>query len=140
MIRIKFVLTFLAVTFVFTVLPAITLAIPNDGNRGGILPSQIVPCDGPDCDLSAFVQLANNIIKFLIGIVVIGSVLVFAFAGFKYMTAQGDESKIKSAHEMFKKVAFGLLVTLTAWLFVDILLSQLTGKGLNEWLGFLNTS
>ena len=103
------------------------------GTSHDIIPSKIVPCD-TDCGWVDFIELAKNIIRFLIGLIIAGSVLVFAYAGFKYMTALGDENKIKSAHEMFRKLIWGLIVALIAWLLVDILLSALTGEGLDSWL------
>ena len=101
-------------------------------NDSGILPSKIVACTGADdCNTRAFLQSFYNLIKFIIGIVIIASALVFAWAGFMYMTAQGDENKVKKAHSIFYKVIVGLIVALVAWLIVSVLLGQLTGKDLD---------
>ncbi len=99
-----------------------------------LFPSSIVPCsDGTKCNLSDFVTLAGNIIKFLVAIAITGSVLVFAYAGFKYMTARGNSSEINKAHGMFGTVAVGLILVLTAWLIVSSLLKVLTGKDLDTY-------
>ena len=121
------------IALTFTTVPLLAFANSHEIIQGGL-----VPCDGLDCDWEDFVQLANNIIRFLISVILIGSVGVFAYAGFRYMTALGDEQKIKQAHEMFKKVVWGLILALVAWLLVDVLLSLLTGRGgLNDWLNFI---
>ncbi len=98
-----------------------------------LFPEQLVPCDGPDCDLSSLATGLGRLMKFLIAIVVTGSVLVFAWVGIKYMMNQGDASKVKSAHEIFKHVAIGLALVLGAWLIVSTLLSLLTDKNLDEY-------
>ncbi len=99
----------------------------------GLFPSQLVPCDGPDCNLSSFSTLAGNILKFLIAITITGAVLVFAYAGFKYMTARGDSGEIKKAHGIFSHVVIGIIIVLVAWLVVSTLLSMLTGKSLEDY-------
>ncbi len=96
----------------------------------GIVPN----CQGDECNFSHFVQLAQNILDFLIKIVVVGSVIVFAWAGFKYMTAGGNSSKIHEAHSIFKHVALGLILALVAWLIISTLLAVLTGKDLKDTL------
>ncbi len=98
-----------------------------------LFPEQLVPCDGPDCDLSSLATGLGRIMKFLIAIVVTGSVLVFAWVGIKYMMNQGDANKVRSAHEIFKHVAIGLALVLAAWLIVSTLLSLLTGKNLDDY-------
>ncbi len=99
---------------------------------GSLFPEKLVPCDGPDCNLGKLAEGAGNLLKFLIGITVVGSVLVFAWAGFKYMSNLGDAAKVKQAHGIFKNVAIGLVVVLSAWLIVSTLLKLLTGSNLNE--------
>jgi len=101
-------------------------------HAGSLIPSQLVTCNGPDCNMSSFAQLASNVLRFLIGITVTGSVIVIAWAGFKYMTARGNTSEINRAHDIFMHIAIGLVIVLVAWLVVSTLLKVLTGKDLNE--------
>ncbi len=92
----------------------------------------LVPCDGPDCNLGSLATGVNNLLKFIINITVTGAALLFAWAGFQYMTAQGDEGKIKQAHSIFWKVFVGLIIVLAAWLVVSTILKVLTGEDLNQ--------
>ena len=60
-------------------------------------------------------------IKYLLALVVkvgipVGSVF-FVWAGFLYFTAQGNESKLASAHKTFKYALIGIGVILASWLF-----------------------
>ncbi len=96
----------------------------------------LVPdCGGKatECGLSDFVLLINNIIKFTVKLVISVSVIVFAWAGFKYLTNRGDTGKVKEAHGIFMKVIVGLLIVLLAWLIVNTILKLLTGKDLRGW-------
>ncbi|HEX4799435.1 MAG TPA: hypothetical protein VFV22_02770, partial [Candidatus Paceibacterota bacterium] len=43
----------------------------------------IVPCDGTDCTTGSVVTLANNILRFLIGISVLLATIMIAWGGFK---------------------------------------------------------
>lgn len=61
--------------------------------------------------------LINALIQ--IGLVVI--VLAFMWAGFKYVTAFGDETKIKDAHKIFKYTVIGAAVLLGARALSEIL-------------------
>ncbi len=52
-----------------------------------------------------------SIVKFVAGIVL---VIYFILAGFKYVTARGDETKIKAAHSMLTWTAVGGAILLGA--------------------------
>ncbi|PCI29644.1 hypothetical protein COB55_01735 [Candidatus Wolfebacteria bacterium] len=95
---------------------------------------RLVPCDD-DCGFNHLVELVNNIINFLIFYVSIPvAAIVFAVAGFKYVTAAGNESKIKEAHGMFSKVVVGLIIALSAFLIVELITSNLLGDDVNIFL------
>lgn len=105
--------------------------LPIIASAAGLLPDYIVPdCKGSTCNLGHFAILIGNILKFIIGITVLGSVLAFAWAGFLYLTNLGDETKVRKAHGIFTKVAVGLIITISAWLIVSTILSLLTGEDL----------
>jgi hypothetical protein len=73
--------------------------------------------------------LVFNVINFVIFLGVIFSSLAFAYAGFLYITAQGDTTKIKNATKIFTGVAVGLLLAFTSFLVIKLITSSL---GLNE--------
>ncbi|HMO78678.1 MAG TPA: hypothetical protein PJ997_00630 [Candidatus Paceibacterota bacterium] len=87
----------------------------------------LVPCvgpradGGPKCDLNAVGTLLVNIIKFAINIGLVLSAIGFAWAGFLYMTAAGNSSQISKAHGVFKKILFGFLFAISAYLIVDLI-------------------
>jgi hypothetical protein len=118
-------------TFLFlAIIPVLTFAA---GNPDGTLAPKLVPDCAPHCSWVHLVQLANNLLNFLIYISIIVAAIMFAYAGFLYMSDGGSMSKVKEAHGIFTSVAVGIIIVLVAWLGIDTLLKSLTGKGLKEW-------
>lgn len=89
----------------------------------------LVPCDGADCGYDDFIQLITNVINFLVKAAIAFSAIVFAYAGWLYLTSGGDTGKIKQAHELFIKVLWGFLFALGAFLIVQLITKSLGLKG-----------
>lgn len=104
----------LSVVVLLTLLPVVAFA-----------QSGLIPCDGvsPKCGFADIIQLANNIINFLIIVSIPLAVITFMYAGFLYLTAGGNEGKIKQAHSIFWKVLWGFIIILTAWLIVELIIN-----------------
>ena len=82
-------------------------------------PSNYGPCE--------FVQLINNILRFLIGISAIIGVVMFMYAGFLLVTSQGSPGQITKAKGIFTNVVIGFVVMLSAFLIVNTILTVLVG-------------
>lgn len=103
-------------------LPVVLLAqIPNTPNTGiPNTPTNPVkfnikisnPFSGGN-DLYAFIKTIINEILIPIGGVI--AVLMIMYAGFLYVTAGGNETKIKKAHEALLYSAIGAAILLGAW-------------------------
>ena len=89
----------------------------------------LVPCD-TNCGFNDLVLLAQNVIEFLIFKIAapLGAIM-FAYAGFLYVTNAGNEGKVSEAHQIFWYVFWGLVVCLAAWLIVNFILVFLLGDG-----------
>jgi hypothetical protein len=82
------------------------------------------------CTFTDLVVLAQTVIKFLIfSLAAPIAAIMFAYAGFTYVTNGGNESKIKQAHDIFLYVFWGLIIALAAWLMVNFVLTFLLGTG-----------
>ncbi len=83
-----------------------------------------------ECDFNDLITLAQNVINFLI-FAIAGplAALMFAYAGFLYVTNRGNEGQVKQAHEIFLYVFWGLVIALGAWVFVNFILEFLLGAG-----------
>lgn len=91
--------------------------------HGGIAPGQ-------ECEFNDLVQLAQNVINFLIFKIASPlAAIMFAYAGFLYLTNGGNESKVKQAHDIFWYVFLGLVISLAAWLVVNFVLEFFLGTG-----------
>lgn len=88
-----------------------------DMAEAGILDRIVPECE--NCGFCNLIELAQNILNFLVSFAVIAAVLMFVYAGFLYMTAGGSEDKIKKAHKIFKNVFIGFLFVLASFLIVD---------------------
>lgn len=89
----------------------------------------IIDCQGVKCNSwQNLVNTANNLIVFLFRIAIALASVSFAYAGFLYVTAAGDEGKIKQAHGIFGKVLTGFVVMLVAWLLVKLILRLAGGE------------
>lgn len=93
-------------------------------------PAGVIPCSGADCDFNDLTTLVNKVIDFLLVTVAFPiSAALFAYAGFLYLTAAGDEGQVKKAHGVFLNVFWGLIFALAAWLIIDFITNVLTGSG-----------
>lgn len=114
------------VIFFFALLVALCAPLLVFGQEG------LVPCDGPECDFGHLMELIQDILNFLIAIAIPIAAVMFAYAGWLYLSGGGNQEKIKQAHKIFGSVVIGIVLVLTAWLIVNTLLSVLTGQGFNE--------
>lgn len=88
----------------------------------------LVPCGNTGqapCQACHFVVLAQNVVNWFIYISVFVAAVMFAGAGFFYLTSAGDEKKVTLAHSIFQNVFIGLLFILLGWLIVDTIMKTL---------------
>ncbi len=128
---------FLFITVVSTIMlaPVLVLAAPSSplSEPTGVMSQRLLPDCGADCSWVHLVQLASNILNFLVYLSIIAAAIMFAYAGFLYMSDGGSMDKVKKAHGIFTAVVVGIIIVLVAWLSVDTLMKSLTGKGVKEW-------
>jgi hypothetical protein len=89
----------------------------------------IVPCDGVDCNICDIAKLAQNLINAGIYIAIFLSAILFAYAGWQYMTAGGEPGKASEGKRIFWNVGVGLALILAAWLIIDLIMKVLVDQG-----------
>ncbi len=78
----------------------------------------LIPCTNK-CDLPAVFVFLNKMIESLIKVALLPiAILMFVYAGYKYITAQGNPSKTANIKRMIKHLILGIVIILTAWLAV----------------------
>lgn len=64
-----------------------------------------------------------NIIKFVMGFLGIIAVCIVLLGGFKWMTAQGSEDKVKAAKKLIGAGVTGLVIILAAFVIVNFVIT-----------------
>jgi len=82
----------------------------------------IYTCKGPDCGFDDLMKLVKSVLDYIVTITVPLSAIMFAYAGFLYMTSQGSLDKRKKANQIFTNVGIGLFFVLAAWLIVKAII------------------
>lgn len=83
-----------------------------------------------ECYFLDVMTLAQNVVNFLIFKIASPlAAVMFAYAGFLYVTNRGNESQVKQAHEIFLYVFWGLVVAIAAWVTVNYILQFFLGTG-----------
>ncbi|MCK9351455.1 MAG: hypothetical protein WCT49_04105 [Candidatus Paceibacterota bacterium] len=91
--------------------------------------------DPMECNFQAFIDLLQRIMNFLLFVLAVPlAAISFAWAGWLYLSAAGNEGNIKQAHEIFGTVALGLCIALAAWLIVHAIVK---GLGVSTTYNFL---
>lgn len=123
-ILVRLTLTTLIVGVLVTSFGGLVFAQEEEPYKG----EGIVPCTGAkgdECDFEQLVALGRRIITWLLFVAVFIAMVLFAYAGFLYMSSGGDEGKVKKAHDIFRKVIIGFIIALAAWLIVYTITSTL---------------
>lgn len=102
----------------------------------------IVPCDGSkgnECNLGALGQMFRNIIEYSIQVGLVLAAVSFAYAGWLFMSANGDSGKLTQAKNIFWRVLIGVILVMSAFLIVQIILSSLgfteeAGQWINKFI------
>ena len=85
-----------------------------------------------DCTVCDLATLAQNVINTGIFIFIFLAALLFAYAGFLYLTNEALD-KQSEARKIFGNVAIGLVVLLAAWRGVDTLMKSVLGGDFGPW-------
>lgn len=87
--------------------------------------AKIIPCVNK-CDLGSVLQLLNNVIEFLIKVLLFPvAIAMFMYAGYQYIISQGQPVKKVNVKRMVGKLILGILLILCSWVIVKTLLVSL---------------
>ncbi len=75
------------------------------------------------CDFGWLIKQINAFISFLLfDLAMPLAAIIFAYAGWLYMSSGGSGSQIEKAKGLFKKVLIGFIIALAAWLIVKTIM------------------
>ena len=124
-----FLASFLSLT-IFFVMGAILVSAQQGGidnpAQGGIDNSRTTgtnvtlqnPFRGGDSLFALLETVINNILLPIGGVL---AVLAFIYSGFLYVTAQGNETKLKTAHQALLYTSIGTAVLLGSWVLANVI-------------------
>lgn len=93
--------------------------------------SRFIKCEGAECSACNLVELGNELIIWLFGIIFLLFAVLMTIAGFGLVTSGGNTSALSSAKDKFTNAMIGILIIMSAWLIVDTLMKSLVGSGEN---------
>ena len=105
--------------------------IGSDTFAAGADPIVPAECNEGTCGLSDLATVVANIINGLIIFSVSVASIMFAYAGFLYITAGGDTGQIKKATGIFKTVAIGFVIIIVAFFGVKELVKLIANPDTN---------
>lgn len=116
------------------------ISIPSMALSAALVPCGLSPGAGVNveqtkpCEFKHAIQIIQNIINFIIIIAAPIAAIMFAYAGWLYLSAMGDTGQISKAHNVFWTVLVGFVIILSAWLIVKAI-SVLVKPEFTELLG-----
>lgn len=87
----------------------------NDKDKSGLKACTV-------CDIA---KVAQNVLNTGIYVAVFLSAILFAWAGFLYLTNVTSPNQVQKAKTLFGDVLVGLLIILSAWLIIDTIMKTL---------------
>ncbi len=86
--------------------------LKNAGNEAGLT----------SAPLEVIIGRIINVVLSLLGLVFLGLAL---YAGFKWMTAQGDSKEVDAAKDTLKNAVIGMIITVAAYALSNFIMQQL---------------
>jgi hypothetical protein len=80
---------------------------------------------GRICDFSDLIGLVQSAIGYILVLIVPIMAIVFAYAGFLYLTSGGNADKKKAAKKAMTSAVIGIIIILSAWLIVKTIVKAL---------------
>lgn len=99
----------------------------NVGSTGTQAPYKAVDASGTSANSLA--GIIGLIIKALLGLLGVIFLVLIVYAGFLWMTAQGDEDKVTKAKETIQRAVIGLVITIGAYAISAWVVDQIVTKG-----------
>ena len=93
------------------------------------LAADILPNINEDTSFTSLEALITNALNFAIGAAAVICVVMLIVAGYSYITASGDETKIEKATKTLTNAIIGLAICFIAVLLVNFVLTNILNAG-----------
>ena len=78
------------------------------------------------------VPIIASIINIVLGFLGILAVIFIIYAGFKWMTAQGNEQQVTDAKAIIKNAVIGIMIVLLSWVIVSFVIDRISESATTE--------
>ncbi len=92
-------------------------------------PGGFVNCEGASCSACDLVDMTNEIIRWLLGIIFLIFAALMTVAGFGLVTSGGNPSALNAAKAKFTNAIIGIIIVFSAWLIVNTVMVELVSDG-----------
>ncbi len=120
------ILAFLIISLCFS-LPALAEDTYTFKEKSGLNKTAEVSGYATDGDATTPEQLIGNVIYSVLGFVGVIFMVLLIYGGFIWMTAGGNEEKVKKANGILMSSVFGLIIVLSAYVISYFILKRLGG-------------
>lgn len=114
------------------VLAFMLLLVPEVSSAAGLVPG----CEGASCSACDLVSLGNNVLGWLIGVLMVVFALMLVWAGLGLVMSGGNPEAKKSAKSKLTNSLIGLVIVLASFLIVDTLMRALLSGEEGEISGY----
>jgi hypothetical protein len=122
LIRFLISLNLLAITFIFPTLVQ-AQGTYNFASSSGLSTSAQEAGYITDSSVSTVEDIAGTVIYVALGLVGVIFMILAIYGGVIWMTAQGNEEKVKKANQILMAALFGMIITLAAYVISFFLIS-----------------
>jgi len=67
----------------------------------------------------------SNVVNIVLGFLGILAVIIIMYAGFKWMTASGNEEQVGEARKMLLQAVIGLIIIMAAWVIINFVTTEI---------------
>jgi hypothetical protein len=124
-----FVVAMMLVVSAVFIAPAFAGEEPAGGSAGGSEKTDVFGIKEVEKNMPLgkqdFVTTITSLINVLLGLLGVVAVVIILIAGFKWMTAGGNDDKVSEARKMLFAGIIGLAIILSAWAIARFVLVQL---------------
>ncbi len=101
----------------------------SSGNSGGIVPCGGVNANSQNqaCTICHLIEGIHNIVKFIMGLIVVTATVVIVVAGVMYIVSAGNPAMITMAKTAMKNALIGVIVVLTAFMMITFIANRMLG-------------
>ena len=120
--KIIFSILVFSLVLAFNILPIFVFATSHAGDTSGGTPESVsLSLDNPLGEVNTLMELLAKIVQAIMMIAIPVIIILFIYAGLKFVMARGNPKEIDEAKEMFKWLVIGTAIILGAELLIKVL-------------------